>query len=193
MTRIPIFPLNTILFPGGPLPLRIFERRYLDMVSYCMRQQASFGVCLIKQGREDGALPVPHAVGTLATIVDWNQQPDGLLGIVALGGDRFRIVNAEADETRLLWAETERLPTPAGPRLPPQSAQLTRLIDQVMELENSGYEHCTRDDTDALWLSCRLAEVLPMSLDERQALLCLDDSMERLRAISKLIPDGLRF
>jgi len=188
ITRIPIFPLRTVLFPGGPLQLRIFERRYLDMVSYCMRESSPFGVCLIQEGNEAGVAATPHAVGTLAAIVDWNQQPDGLLGLTALGGDRFRLVTTDVGENQLLWGEIERLPTPAGPRLPDQPKELLRLIDHIMGLEDLGYQHCARDDTDALWLSCRLAEILPISATDKQALLCLDDSVERLRAISQLVP-----
>ena len=76
--NIPLFPLGTVLFPGGPLPLRIFEPRYLDMVSDRMKQQSPFGVCLIRSGSEGGAPAELYRIGTLATIVDWNQLPDGL-------------------------------------------------------------------------------------------------------------------
>jgi len=88
---IPLFPLNTVLFPGGPLSLRIFEPRYLDLVRDCTRNGSGFGVCLILQGREAGEPAVPAAVGTFARIVDFYTLSDGLLGIRAEGGERFRV------------------------------------------------------------------------------------------------------
>ena len=93
---VPLFPLNTVLFPGGPLPLRVFETRYLDMVSRCMKEGEPFGVVLLAEGSEAGAAGGVStlATGTLATIFDWYQGNDGLLGITALGGDRFVLKTA---------------------------------------------------------------------------------------------------
>ena len=93
MTRstIPLFPLNTVLFPGGPLKLRIFEPRYVDMIGRCMREDTGFGVALIIEGVEAGGPARTANVGTLARIVDFEQLKDGLLGITAHGGERFRI------------------------------------------------------------------------------------------------------
>src|SRR5262245_56438120 len=90
--EIPLFPLNTVLFPGGPLPLRIFEPRYVDMVRYCMRERAPFGVVLIRAGVEaGGAVSSTADVGTSARIVDFFQMPDGLLGLKCLGERKFRV------------------------------------------------------------------------------------------------------
>ena len=82
---IPLFPLNTVLFPGGVLELRVFERRYLDLVRDCARNATGFGVCMILHGEESGEPAVPAAVGTLAHIVDFYTDDDGLLGIRADG------------------------------------------------------------------------------------------------------------
>ena len=92
--QVPLFPLNTVLFPGGPLPLRIFEARYIDMISERMRSEAPFGVLLIKDGEEVGDSST-YEVGTLARITDWYQGSDGLLGVTAIGGQRFRLQSAE--------------------------------------------------------------------------------------------------
>ena len=86
---LPLFPLHTVLFPGGLLPLRIFESRYLDMISDCLRNDRGFGVCLISAGREVGDGAECFDVGTLARIQDWDSTPDGLLGIIARGEQRF--------------------------------------------------------------------------------------------------------
>src|SRR6516165_3033400 len=91
-TTIPLFPLNTVLFPGGPLPLRIFETRYLDMVRHCMRERCPFGVVLIRAGAEVGAVAETTAIGTTARIVDFNSMPDGLLGISCIGERKFRVL-----------------------------------------------------------------------------------------------------
>ena len=88
--QVALFPLNTVLFPGGPLPLRVFEPRYLDMISRCMKEDAPFGVLLIRDGHEAGPATTHH-VGTLARVTDWYQGSDGLLGITAIGTERFRL------------------------------------------------------------------------------------------------------
>jgi Lon protease-like protein len=103
--QIPLFPLNTVLFPGGPLPLRIFETRYTDMVRRCMREQSGFGVVMIQAetaagpGPETDKLARTAETGTLATIVDFNQLSDGLLGITCIGGSRFACCDAGARPT----------------------------------------------------------------------------------------------
>ncbi|WP_455218077.1 LON peptidase substrate-binding domain-containing protein, partial [Kaarinaea lacus] len=92
---IPIFPLHAVLFPGGTLPLRIFEPRYLEMVSTCMKENKGFGVCLIREGSEVGKAANTYDTGTLSEICYFNQQSDGLLGITAKGVQRFKIVSSE--------------------------------------------------------------------------------------------------
>ncbi|HOY01378.1 MAG TPA: LON peptidase substrate-binding domain-containing protein, partial [Zoogloea sp.] len=90
--EIPLFPLGTVLFPDGVLPLKLFEARYLDMAARCMRANAPFGVCLIREGGEVGAPAVPHGVGSIARITGWDMDKPGLLFITTRGGERFRIV-----------------------------------------------------------------------------------------------------
>ena len=103
-TSIALFPLNTVLLPGGPLPLRIFEPRYLQMVSECLKHDRPFGVCLIAKGKEAGEAPVAHEYGTLARIEDWSQLPDGHLGITARGGERFIVRNTRVAANQLVTA-----------------------------------------------------------------------------------------
>ncbi len=189
--RIPLFPLRTVLFPGGPLRLRIFETRYLDMVSRCLKEDSGFGVCLIRRGKETGQPAEPHAVGTMARIVDWSQGRDGLLGLVALGGERFRILQTEVGRNGLLWGDVEVLEEISRERLPDQPPELIRMLDDILRLPGLGYEHLQRNERDPLWLSCRLAEILPLELAQRQRLLELDDPLERLRALQPLLP-GLK-
>src|SRR5579859_687368 len=105
----PLFPLNTVLFPGGPLPLRIFETRYVDMVRYCMRERSPFGVVLIRSGMEVGVAGTGDicAVGTTARIVDFNGLPDGLLGITCVGERKFTVAKRWQQEDGLHVGELE--------------------------------------------------------------------------------------
>ena len=185
---VPIFPLRTVLFPGGPLPLRIFETRYVDMVSHCLRRDEPFGVCLIREGREVGEAATPHPVGTLARIVDWEQHQDGLLGVTALGSERFRIRETWLAPDRLRLADIDLLPAPPPVTLPEQPDDIRELLDRILGMRGLGYHHCTRQDRDADWLSARLAEVLPIRLEQKQQLLAMDDPVERLEALGEVLP-----
>ncbi|HEY7377666.1 MAG TPA: LON peptidase substrate-binding domain-containing protein, partial [Steroidobacteraceae bacterium] len=98
--EIALFPLNTVLFPGGPLPLRIFEPRYIDMVRRCLREQRGFGVVLIRSGNEVGPAEF-ESVGTLARIVDFHALSDGLLGLVNVGERRFRVISRRRQDDGL--------------------------------------------------------------------------------------------
>ncbi len=188
LEAVPIFPLRTVLFPGGPLPLRIFETRYVDMVSRCLRRDEPFGVCLIREGREVGEAATPHPLGTLARIVDWEQHQDGLLGITALGGARFRIRETWLAPDRLRLADVELLPTAEPATLPEQPDNIRQLLDRILGMQSLGYHHCQRHDSDAEWLSARLAEVLPINLERKQKLLAMDDPMERLETLREMVP-----
>ena len=95
--EIPLFPLSTVLFPGGVLPLRIFEARYLDMIGECLREQKGFGVCAIRSGSEVGRAASCYNVGTLAAVEDFGRSEDGLLAIVAHGERRFRILHSRVE------------------------------------------------------------------------------------------------
>ena len=184
---IPLFPLNTVLFPGGPLPLRIFEPRYLDMVSHCMKTDSAFGVCLIQDGKEVGRAAAPHSVGTLAKIVDWSKLPEGLLGITAMGGDRFCINDTHVGNNQLLNGTVTLLPEPAPEEFPPDLKLLPRILEQIIAEAGPLYDSIERDYNDTNWVGYRLAEVLPLEPQVRQRLLEKEDSLERLREIHSSI------
>lgn len=184
---IPLFPLNTVLFPGGPLPLRIFEPRYLDMVSHCMKTDSAFGVCLIQNGAEVGTAASPHRIGTLAKIIDWNKLPEGLLGIMALGGDRFRINDTEVGNNRLLKGTVTLLPEPVPEQFPPELEILPRILEQIIPEAGPLYDSIQRNYEDTNWVGYRLAEILPLDPIVRQELLEKEDSLDRLREIHSSI------
>jgi uncharacterized protein len=185
--RIPLFPLNTVLYPGGPLKLRIFEPRYLEMISDCLRSDCGFGVCLIRDGAEVGSAAIPENVGTLARIVDWEQRRDGLLGITIVGTQRFRLREHAVNAHQLLMGESEPLPEPEPIQLPAQFAPLQALLQRIIEQLDGPYRDLTANYEDSCWVGYRLAEILPLPLRAKQELLELQDPLERLEMIHRLI------
>ncbi len=186
MNVIPLFPLNIVLFPNGPLPLRIFETRYVDMVRRCMREDQGFGVVLIREGREAGPAETCE-VGTLAKIVDFNQLPDGLLGLSCVGQRRFRILSRRRQPDGLNVGEVEWLQEEPKLSVPPQHARLAVLLENVLPQLGEVYEGLAMHLDDAAWVGHRLAEILPMDPAEKQYCLELDDPLQRLDVLSPLI------
>jgi Lon protease-like protein len=177
---IPLFPLHTVLFPGGPLRLRIFEPRYLDMVSRCMREDSGFGVALIVAGSEAGGSAQTVEIGTLARIVDFEQLEDGLLGITARGERRFRIVHVHQESDGLNVCQVEWRDDEPRCELSPQHAVFAELLRRAVEQIGPAYGEITPAYEDATWVGMRLAEILPLAPIERQELLELNDGAERL-------------
>jgi Lon protease-like protein len=184
--EIPLFPLNTILFPGGPLPLRIFETRYIDLVRRCMRDGSGFGTVMILEVPDAGGPARLCNVGTYARIVDFSQQPDGLLGIEALGERRFRILERRRARDGLNLADVEWLAPEAVVPLPGEFAELDPALDQLMQRVGEPYASLERHLDDAGWVAGRLVEILPISPAHKQHCLELDDPLERLRFLRPL-------
>jgi Lon protease-like protein len=179
---IALFPLGTVLFPGGPLPLRIFETRYIDLVRRCLRENTGFGVVLITEGSEaGGTAPQTADVGCYATIVDFSQQPDGLLGIEALGRRRFRIGKRWQAPDGLNLASVTWLPDVAPVAVPDEFAEHVPVVDNVLDQLGGAYASMERRLDDATWIAARLAEILPVPAQHKQHCLELDDPIERLR------------
>ena len=186
---IPLFPLNTVLFPGGPLPLRIFEVRYVDMVRHCMREQSPFGVVLIEAGWEVGvgAAGTTSVVGTTARIVDFNALPDGLLGITCLGERKFSVTKHWQQDDGLYVGDIE-FPAPEEETdLPGEYHHLGELLRKVLPELGELYANVPKRFSDASWVGCRLAEILPIALSEKQYCLRLDDPIARLARLNPLI------
>lgn len=186
MKKVPLFPLNTVLFPGGPLPLRIFEPRYLDMISRCMKEESPFGVLLIREGEETGPATT-QKVGTLAKIVDWYQGSDGILGITAVGTERFRLHSAEQQVDGLYVGDTELIPAPPPAPVPAEFANLQKILETVLDDLGRLYEGLERRPEEATWVAWRLIEILPVELDEKQSVLESDDIEGCLRMIEQVL------
>jgi Lon protease-like protein len=186
---IPLFPLSTVLFPGGPLSLRIFEPRYLEMVRDCARNDACFGVCLILEGSEVGAPALPAAVGTLARITDFYSHPDGVLGITVEGGARFRVLRSRVRDNGLVHGQVRCWPDEAPTEVPPEFGLLSTILERLIEQAGGPWREAPRERyDDAGWVSFRLAELLPLLAYERQRLLESTDPLERLRLLRDALP-----
>jgi len=191
-SEIPLFPLSTVLFPRGPLPLRIFEPRYVDMVKRCMRESSCFGVVLITEGGETGPVSGFHEIGTTARIVDFNLLPDGLLGISCRGERRFRVIRTWREADGLNLGEVEWIDAPpssftAAATLPEEYRHLAELLRRVLPELGEIYEGIEPRFEDADWVGSRLVEILPISLGDKQRCLELRDPLRRLALLSPLI------
>jgi len=186
-TEIALFPLNTVLFPGGPLPLRIFETRYTDMVRHSLREQSAFGVLLIRAGAEAGEVASAVEIGTSARIVDFHQLPDGLLGITCLGEKRFRVISRRRKPDGLNIGTIEWLPEEPKIAVPGEYLHLADLLRRVLPELGDFYQTVPKHFDDASWVGSRLVEILPISLGDKQACLEMEDPVRRLARLSPLI------
>ncbi|MDD2669759.1 MULTISPECIES: LON peptidase substrate-binding domain-containing protein [Zoogloea] len=180
---LPLFPLGTVLFPDGVLPLKLFEARYLDMAARCMRTNTPFGVCLIQEGGEVGNPAVPYEVGAVARIVGWDMSEPGLLFITTRGGERFRVLERHIQSDRLQSARVVLLDEPPVQPVPEALLDVLPLLEAIVE--DAGEEMFPQPHRfdDATWVGYRLAEILPIPVKARQRLLELDDSVLRLEII----------
>ena len=189
---IPLFPLNTVLFPGGVLPLRVFETRYMDMVRECMKNGQSFGVVRILTGSEVGRAAEPDLVGCVAHIVDWSMPEMGVLLLRTLGGARFRILEKrvlkdQRQEARIeLIEEDDRAALVDDAHLA-SAAALKSIIEEINRKGRAeqGTDFISPFDEPAQldnagWVANRWCEILPVPLAAKQKLLELDDVQSRL-------------
>jgi hypothetical protein len=184
--ELPLFPLNAVLFPGGPLKLRIFEPRYVDMVGRCMRADQEFGVAMILEGKEVGfARTAP--IGTTARIFDFETLNDGLLGIAARGARRFKIHSVRTQHDGLNLASVEFLPADPPASVPKQCISLSHIVASIYPHVKALYAEADPMLDDASWLSARAAELLPLSFADRQHCLELGHPAERLAFLMRCL------
>lgn len=177
--QLSLFPLNAVLLPGGLLPLRIFETRYLDMVRKCLREDKGFGICLIRSGQEVGQAAEIHHIGTRVHVVDWERQADGLLGIWVQGDVKFNVLKTEVCPDQLLVGQVEYHPEEDRAFLPEEFNDLKILLQHILEQIKTPFSGQQKTD-DAAWVAGRLIEWLPLSLDHKQKLLEMNDPLSRL-------------
>ena len=191
---LPLFPLDTVLFPGGVLPLKIFETRYIDMVRDCMKRDAPFGVVRIKSGKEVGAAAEPDRVGCLAHIVEWDMPELGLLLLQISGSQRFRIMETRVLPDQRIEARTEPIPddaeVPASMELVACARALKTVIEDITEAAgDNGFKPFPAELRldSACWVANRWCEILPISTLARQKLLELGDAHTRLTIVHQYL------
>ena len=190
--NIPLFPLQTVLFPGGPLSLRIFERRYLDMISECLRSNQLFGIVLNNQ--------LPNSdeknfckMGTLAQIVDWDQGIDGVLGLKVIGNDRFLLTNYDQDENGLNIGEVKVIESEKKLLLPEEYMTLSSILKSILDEFSELYTSVKKDFNDASWVGYRLAEILPIELSQKQIYLEIEEPFDRLELLNTFMKANQEF
>jgi uncharacterized protein len=191
---IPLFPLGSVLLPRGRMPLQIFEPRYLDMISECMKTDTGFGVVWLSQGREViSASPAPavknkfSSLGTYAKIVDWDSLPNGLLGITIEGEKKFRLLSSQQKPNQQYIADIEWLEDEPLVALPREAQELQALLKQLLEHPHVARLNISADITDVTHLACLLTQLLPIAERIKFDLLSMTDPMHRLEQLVELL------
>ena len=188
---VPLFPLRTVLFPGGVLPLKIFEQRYIDMAKDCLRDERPFGVCLITRGEEvatpETAPPEFALIGTLATIASWEMPQLGILHVATEGGLRFQVQKYAIEPSGLVVGTVSTLATEAAVPLPEKHAPLAKLLELIAARVGVANFPAQKRYDDASWVGYRLAEFLPLPLSIKQSMLEINDAGIRLDVLSQFL------
>jgi uncharacterized protein len=191
---VTIFPLGTVLFPGGVLPLRIFEARYVDMVRQCMRNDEPFGVCLITEGNEVGKPADHEQVGCATRIVNFDKEPSGILNLRTIGEQRFKINSSKVNHQGLIIAEIEHINAEDDAAIPSDMDRCTKVVEQVIaelvETEPDPMKRVLEPPyllKSASWVSHRLCEILPFGPSSKQLMLELNDPLQRLSIMNQVL------
>lgn len=183
-----LFPLHTVLVPGAMLGLRVFEPRYLDLVRECGHTGEGFGICLVLEGGEPGAPATPVAFGTEAVIEDFGTSEEGLLTLRVRGARRFQVRRTRVRDNGLLVGDVEWRPADPVVPLQPQHALLSTLLERIFDkVGEADVVFGEQRFEDAAWVGWRLAELLPLSDEQRQLLLQEDDPHMRLEQLLQRI------
>jgi Lon protease-like protein len=186
-SQLPLIPLNTVLFPGGRLPLRIFEQRYIDMVKQAIAENTPFGVCAIREGQETGTPAIPHSVGTLVRITDWDMPQTGILHIDTQAEERFVIRSTETLPSGLLVGTVDSISEEPPCAVPEELELAVEILRGIIDELGAARFPAPLAFDDAAWVGFRLSEILPLKLGVRQNLLEMNDSVTRLRILTEFL------
>lgn len=186
MTELPLFPLSSIVMPGGLLPLRLFERRYLDMVTECFRDGSGFGVCLLKSGHEASGQSELYLRGTTVSIIDFDQGSDGLLHITAEGKQEFKVLNFRQQEDELFVGEIDLIPPAPKTDMSAEAELLAGKLELIMSYMEPSIQYSEKHLDDADWVCHRLLELLPLDPPSKMEILELPSNAERLAALASM-------
>ena len=186
-TGLPLFPLNTVVFPGGRLPLRIFEQRYIEMVKQAIADSSPFGICAIREGQETGTPAVPYTVGTLVRITDWDMPETGILHIDTQAEKRFVIRHTQLEPSGLLVGTVDDVSAEPAIAVPHELELAVEILRHIIDEYGAEHFPAPHDFDNAAWVGYRLSEVLPLKLSIKQDLLEMNDSVTRLRILAGFI------
>jgi Lon protease-like protein len=186
-TELPLFPLNTVVFPGGRLSLRVFEQRHLDMVKQAIAGDAPFGICAIREGAETGTPAVPHAVGTQVRVTDWDMPETGILHIDTRAQKRFVIRDLRTEPSGLIVGTVDAVSSEPPVAVPDEVGLAVEILRHIVAEYGDAHFPAPHEFDNAVWVGYRLAEVLPLKLGTRQNLLEMNDAVTRLRILAEFL------
>jgi Lon protease-like protein len=184
---LPLFPLNTVVFPGGVQPLRIFEQRYLTMIKQAIAGNTAFGICAIREGAKTGTPAVPYSVGTLVHVTDWDMPQNGILHIDTLAQERFVIRSTQTDSSGLLMGTVESISSEPTVAIPDDLELAVEILRHIVDEYSDAHFPTPHAFDNAVWVGYRLSEVLPLKLSIKQDLLEMNDSVTRLRILTEFL------
>ena len=184
---LPLFPLNTVVFPGGQLPLRIFEQRYLDMIKQAIADETPFGICAIREGAETGTTAVPYDVGTRVRITDWDMPQTGILHIETVAQTRFIIRQQHTEPNGLLIGQVEDVSAEPAVPVPDGLELAVEILRHIIHEYGDAHFPAPHELENAVWVGYRLSEVLPLTLSIKQNLLQMNDGIMRLRILTEFL------
>tara|TARA_B100000949_G_C14279301_1_gene451077 strand:- start:1991 stop:2590 length:600 start_codon:yes stop_codon:yes gene_type:complete len=186
-SKVPIFPLRSIVLPGGLFPLRIFERRYLDMVTECIKTDQGFCISLVRTEKPNSYVTDIYEYGSWVKISDWNKLEDGLLGITVEGKNIARISNTSLDHENLLRGEIEKLDLEKEYLIPQKYLTLSKFYKKIYPNLKSFIDTKEEKFADASWIGYRLTELLPIDLELKAELISISNAIERLEKINQIM------
>ncbi|MFZ3174962.1 MAG: LON peptidase substrate-binding domain-containing protein [Thiobacillus sp.] len=186
--RLPLFPLNAVVFPGGRLPLRIFEQRYLDMVKQAIADDTPFGICAIRESSETGGAPAaPYTVGTRVHVTDWDMPQAGILHIDTQAEERFVVRSTRTEPGGLLIGSVEAVSAEPASAIPDELELAVEILRHIIDEYGNSNFPAPHEFDNAVWVGYRLSEVLPLKLSVKQNLLEMNDSAMRLRILTEFL------
>jgi len=186
-TVLPLFPLKTVVFPGGRMPLRVFEQRYLDMVKQAIADGSPFGVCAIREGQETGTPAMPYSIGTRVRIVDWDMPETRILHIDTQADTRFVIRHTRVKPNGLLMGTVDEVSAEPVSAIPQELELAVEILRHIIDEYGHTRFPGPHVFDDAVWVGYRLSEVLPLKLSIKQDLLEMNDSVTRMRILTEFL------
>ena len=184
--EIPLFPLNVVLFPEGELKLRIFEPRYLDMVSNCLKNDRGFGICLLQEDTSKESSIDFFLMGSYAKIIDWDKMEDGLLGILVKGEKRFKVNSYSRNKDKLCIGNVDWLDEDDA-RIPDSYQNFSDLLKEIVTRYKLPIGEMKNRYEEANWVSEGLAELLPFELSVKQEILEMNSAIHRFDYMEDLL------